>query len=141
MPSEQVEAIAEAVAEAAKLRMPAPPTPERPASQVVQELADYMLSCAIKRAELMEHRITLSLAVEALEDRWDTIEGWEAVAGGSRVTEAQRDAAKRTLDDATWGALRDGKRLLKRLDAQVGRLCGKADDEIASRAYSLLAGA
>ncbi len=123
---------------AAAMRMPQR-HPDDGRAKFIDDLTDYILKCAEMRGELIEARTAMELSVELLEDKWARIEGWQALAG-AKPTQAAIEEAKRSIDPETWQGIRDGKRLIERLTVQVKRLTGMADDEAASRVYTLLTG-
>lgn len=123
---------------ATKMRMPQR-HPDDSRSLFIEHLTDYILKVAEMRGELLEARTHMELSVELLEDKWARVQGWQALAG-ARPSQAAIDDAKRQIDGETWQGIRDGKRMIERLTVQVKRLAGMADDEAASRVYTLLTG-
>ena len=134
----QLEEIREVLDRATKMRMPQR-HPDDGRALFIEQLTDYILKVAEMRGELLEARMHMEFAVELLDDKWAQVQGWQALAG-AKPTQAAIEEAKRQIDPETWQGIRDGRRMIERLTVQVKRLAGMADDEAASRVYTLLTG-
>lgn len=133
----ETEEIRTIIQRASALRMPG--LPEGGKREWVESLMDYLQQTAVARAELLEAREAVELTLSTLDDRWAKLEGWHAIAG-HKPTQPQIEEAKRQVDEELWTARREAKRVLGVIDAQVKRLGGMSDDEIASRLYTLVSG-
>lgn len=125
----------------AKLRMP-----KREEGQSTRDflskLEDYLIQTAVARGELEEARLYMNEALHRLEQEWRDIEGWQSVMGGNTKNATQNDImeAKRKVKPDLYDGIRDGKFLRERLTEQIKRLGKLGDDEVVSRAYTLMAG-
>lgn len=122
---------------ASKLRMPRFKS-DTPRTERIEQLEDYLLQTAFHRGELEEARLYAHDALGMLLDRWDDLEGWETMIGKSDPSQDAIRRAKKTLDKGLHDSLNVSKRLIGRLSDQIRRL--EKDDEVASRAYTLIAG-
>lgn len=122
---------------AAVLRMPRF-KPETPRHERIEKLEDYLLQTAYHRGELEEARLFAHDALAILLDKWDDLEGWETMIGKSDPSQDAIRRAKKTIDKGLHDSLNVSKRLIGRLSDQIRRL--EKDDEVASRAYTLISG-
>jgi hypothetical protein len=131
------DAIRKTLYAAAKLRMPRF-KPDTPRTERIEQLEDYLLQTAFHRGELEEARLYAHDALGMLLDQWDDLEGWQTIVGKSDPSQDAIRRAKKTLNKDIHDSLTAGKRLIGRLTDQIKRL--EKDDEVASRAYTLIAG-
>jgi hypothetical protein len=112
--------------------------PKPNAGQKIEELEDHLFEIARWRCELEEARLYMHDARRELEDQWDEIEGWQAVAGKVK-TKQDVVAAKKTIRPDLYDGIRMAKFLIERLSEQIRRL--ERDEEYAvSRGYTLISG-
>lgn len=141
--------IEQTVFDVSKLRMPKfvydrnePMSATRP-GQKIEELESYILDAAYARGDAEEARLFCHAAVRTLLDKWDHLTGWEASFGdeakAAKATQPQVREAKRVLDPELYDSIAKGEYLVKRLTEQIKRL--EKDEEVASRAYTLIVNA
>lgn len=122
---------------ASKVMVPTFRGREMSGRQKIEELEDHLFIIARWRAQLEEARLWMQDARRELEDQWDEIEGWQAVADG-KSKQAMIDA-KRTIKPDIYDGIRMAKFLIERLSEQIRRL--ERDEEYAvSRGYTLISG-
>lgn len=132
---------------AAKLRMPKFDQRDGPGARI-KKLEDYLLQTASTGADLEEARLHMQMALHALQEKWDAIPSaaWEIHApaeGRARTKESIRQA-KRLIgpdEEALYQGIIEATFLIARLTEQIQRLCRMGDDQVASRIYTMLAGA
>lgn len=110
----------------------------------IDKLERYLLTIAISRGDLEEGRLHIQQALRNLVMRWENITGWELHAPATEKARTKENIrqAKRLVGDgaAIDDAIEECKWLIARLTEQINRLSKMGDDQIASRAYTLLAG-
>jgi inactivated superfamily I helicase len=133
-----------------KLRMPKfiynpqdPMAGTRPGEKI-ERLESYILDVAYARGDAEQARLYAYAAVRRLTEKWDHLEGWEVHFGedpakAAKATQPQIKEAKRLLDPETFDGIEHGTYLVKRLSEQIKRL--EKDEEVASRAYTLISNA
>lgn len=138
----------------AALRMPKfvydindPMRSTRPGEKI-EKLESYLLDVAYSRGDAEQARLYAYAAVRRLTNEWDHLEDWElsfdpdpakAVAKAARATQPQIKEAKRSLRPDLYDGIEHGSYLVKRLSEQIKRL--EKDEEVASRAYTLIVNA
>lgn len=128
---------------AAKLRIPR--FDERDTTGMrIEKLEDYLLTAAVTSGELEEGRLYVYQALHDYEREWRAMEGWEihlpARKGTTGYTQTQIVEAKRLTDADLYENIVETKFLAARLSEQIHRLHKMADDQVASRIYSLMSG-
>lgn len=137
MTIEEIEAV---LAAALPLRVPRFPPDERPRTKV-SALEDYMLTLAYHHGELEEALHWLDAVIARLSEKIGAMTGFEAALPSKprdRITEADRNSAKRRLDPATFAAGARAKELRTSVLRQIARF--EFDQTVVSRAYSLISG-
>lgn len=127
---------------AAQLRTPRwdPSSPRGP-QEKIDMLEQYLLDCSFWRGELEEAELYVSAGLHELRLKWEMMEGYESMLGQvdpDKATGPQHLRAKRLHDPDLFRNISDGKHLLERIGRQIRRL--EKDQEVASRAYTLLTG-
>lgn len=127
---------------AAQLRMPRwdPASPLGP-HEKIEKLEKYLLECSFWRGELEEAELFVSAAVHELRVKWEMMDGYEGMLGrvdADKATGPQHRRAKMLHDPDLFRGISDGKHLLERIARQIRRL--EKDEDVASRAYTLLTG-
>jgi len=107
------------------------------ASAKVEKLEEYLGDVAIARGDLEEARLWADHTRHSLEEAWEKVEGWQQQVP-NKATGPQIMEAKRKIDPATYGALRECKWVIAKLGDQIRRL--EKDEEVASRRYTLIVG-
>jgi hypothetical protein len=127
---------------AAKLRMPRFGENDTTGMRV-EKLENYLLTMAVTRGDLEEGRLYIQQTLRTLQLKWDTLQGWEihAPAAGKARTKVAIREAKALTDPALHDALQECVWLIARLTEQINRLSKMGDDQVASRIYTLIAGA
>lgn len=136
----------EALYDAAKLRMPrflgrlgenGEPMRVGP-SEKIAELEDFLLATASWRSVLEEARLYMRQATRDLQRKWDHLIGWEENRREGEKSVASIEDAKRITDPDLYDSIQAGEALVRDLSDQIRRL--EHDDEVASRAYTLITG-
>ena len=132
--------------EAAKLRMPRflgrrdefqnaiQVTPR----EKIAELEDFLLATARWRSFLEEARLYMKQAHRDLQRKWDHMTGWEPHRRKGEKSVASVEDAKRAKDPDLYDSIQTADALVRDLSDQIRRL--EHDDEVASRAYTLVTG-
>lgn len=130
---------------AAKLRIPR--FDERDTTGMrIGKLEDYLLTSAETSGDLDEARLFCFQALHDCELRWRNLDpvGWgihlPQRKNGSAHTQAQIVEAKRLFNSTLYEEIVELKFLIARLTEQINRLHKMADDQVASRIYTLMAG-
>lgn len=126
--------------EAAKLKMPRFGYRDNKTSprEKIERLEEYLLDTARWRGHLEQARLHAKDAVRELERKWDHLAGWEPNRRqGEKSVQSIEDAKKLTNPDL-FDSIKTGRELVKKLGDQIRRL--EHDDEVASRAYTLIVG-
>jgi hypothetical protein len=121
---------------AAKLKMPTFDSTYSPGAKI-EKIEDYLLNTAAMRSELEEARLYMHEATFKLKQQYKDMTGWEVHMGKMQTEEAVK-RAKRIADTPLCQGIDEGEELIKRLSDQIRRL--EHDDEVASRAYTLITG-
>lgn len=133
-----IDEIRDALKAAMPLRVPRF-DPNTGAREKVEQIEDYMQTAAFHRGELEEALSWLLALGRQLKTEWDGLVGWEAaLPRGSNHTNAQVDAAKRTVRPDLWDALEEARGLAKDIGRHVHRL--EFDHDAESRVYTLITG-
>jgi hypothetical protein len=123
------------LAAAAKLRVPRVER-ELGVRARVEALEDYLLESAWHQGELAEARLELYGQLRELEEKWDHLDGWQALK--RTKTEAAVDDAKRQLRPELYDGIKKARWLIRRLSEEIERL--ERDATKCSRAYTLATG-
>lgn len=126
--------------QSAKIRVPTLRTDDGTrlnARQKIDKLEDHLILISRWRALLEEAMLYTQMAVKALEDQWDVIQGWETL----RVGDTQKSIieAKRKLKPELYDGIREGKWLADKLARQIRRL-ERDEENTVSRAYTMVTG-
>jgi hypothetical protein len=110
----------------------------------IEKLEDYLLTAAVTSGELEEGRLYCYQALHDFERQWRNLQGWEIHLpnrrGTAPSTQPQIVEAKRLADPGLYENIVEMKFLVARLSEQIHRLHKMADDQVASRIYTLMAG-
>lgn len=108
----------------------------------IEQLESYLLEVAFARGRAEEARLYAYAAVRQLREEWDHLEGWEGDFGSpekaAKATQPQIKEAKRQVRPDLYDSIEKGQYLVKRLTEQIKRL--EKDEDVASRAYTLISG-
>lgn len=108
-------------------------------AQKIAELEDFLLATARWRSHLEEARLYMRQATRDLQTRWAHMDGWEGNRRPRERSVASVEDAKRVTDPGLYDSIQAGNALIEDLTSQIRRL--EHDDEVASRAYTLITGA
>lgn len=110
----------------------------------IGKLEDYLLTSAETSGDLDEARLFCFQTLHDCELRWRNLGGWEIHLphrkNGTPHSQAQIVEAKRLYDPTLYEEIVEMKFLIARLTEQINRLHKMADDQVASRIYTLMAG-
>ena len=107
-------------------------------SEKIAELEDFLLATARFRSLLEEGRLYIRQATRDLQRKWDHLAGWEEHRREGEKSVASIEDAKRITDPDLYDSIQTGEALVRDLSDQIRRL--EHDDEVASRAYTLITG-
>jgi hypothetical protein len=128
---------------AAKLRIPRFDDRDTTGMRI-EKLEDYLLTAAVTSGELDEARLHCHQVLHDCERRWRQLQGWEihlpVRKGATPYTQTQIVEAKRLSEPDLYEQIIEMKFLAARLSEQIHRLHKMADDQVASRIYTLMAG-
>lgn len=126
---------------AAKLRIPRFDDRDTTGMRI-EKLEDYLLTAAVTSGELEEARLYCYQALHDYEREWRELQGWEIHLPDRKgaYTQTQIVEAKRLTDPDLYENIVEIKFLVARLSEQIHRLHKMADDQVASRIYSMMAG-
>lgn len=111
-----------------------------PAPSKIEQLESYLVETAELRQRALLAKLIVQQALDGLNLEWDQLEGWEVeLPTGGRRTAGDVVEAKRRTNSTLYTSIQTGKRLVDRLGDQVRRL--EKDDQVCSRAYTMLTGA
>src|SRR3954470_4400343 len=126
---------------AAKLRIPRFDDRDTTGMRI-EKLEDYLLTAAVTSGELEEGRLYCYQMLHDCERDWRELPGWEIHLPDRKgaYTQPQIVEAKRLTDPDLYERIVEMKFLAARLSEQIHRLHKMADDQVASRIYSMMAG-
>lgn len=104
----------------------------------IGHLEDFLLATARWRGHLEQARLHAHTELKQRRKRWDHMAGWEGNRREGERSVASVEDAKRVTDPPLYDEIQDFEWLVKRLSEQISRL--QHDDDVASRAYTLLTG-
>jgi hypothetical protein len=114
---------------------------DTPGRQKVSELEDYLLESAYRHAELEEALHWTMALIEHFKEKIENITGYEIALPRKprdRITQADINAAKRTVDGTSFELGAEMKQLRDSILRQIARF--EFEKEVVSRAYSFITG-